>query len=1020
LARVAKRLIRVPVPTPLDQLKAAIAGGKALLVCGAGVSRAVAGDAAKGWKGLIENAFDEASKLSGKDLSRLCRSMLSDNDIDVWLNAASIAQEKLGGWQGKPYRAWLKASVGELKAPDSCPLLDAIKALNCRLATTNYDGLLRSFMGAEAKTWLNPEAAAEVLTGENKLGIWHIHGYWNQPEFVIFSKSDYERVRSSNRSQFLQKHAAFADTLVFIGCSADGLAEENIGELLKWFEKDWGGLAKKHFALVHESDNSAPEWPAAVTRVSYGTSHDDLPAFLRSLVVAAAPPLAPGPAPDSVNSIESIIPNTPTVGRKNEIARVVFAALDRRPCIITGAPGMGKSEIAVAAAYDPRIEEVFGQRRVFVSLDHRSDPLDLFILLASELGLTTEPTHNSTLAAIRYACGLAPAFAILDNAEGLIEANEAETRRLLGLLRDTPGLSFVVTSRVSLPGLAGWAKIDDLSPLNFDDARSLFCGIATSIRPDDPDRRPLLKALDGHALSLTIVAGRVDGEPRLKSMLERWKDEKAALLRQPGSHEDRHNSVRASLRLSLTSRHMMGMANRLLSVLGFLPDGLPAGGLQAFLGREDRQITAQKSAAATDALRRLRLITPRADGSIKLLNPLRECVVIERPLKNPDLERVLSAGLKLLEKGKYSGTDKWPAARAELLPHICNFAPILVEAGRTQPIAKVLQAIEPARQLALDDSRFEQTAFLELASVLRTRAIDNSQKAAAAALNAAGDLAFRRDDLDGAKTQLEAARNIYVGIDESLGEANALRSLGTLALRRDDLDGGKTHLEAARDIYVRIGRSLGEGNALRTLGDLALRRADLDSAKTDLETARDIYVRIGESLGEAHALCSFGELALRHDELDGAKTHLEAARNIYVRIGDSLGEANALRSLGELALRRDDLAGAKSQLEAARDIHVRVGDSLGEANNAYTEALASSREDTFKAEAMFGDALKKYQTFNDAWGIAHSSLRLAQIVALRGDSASLPTAAAKVLAFEISHPSKRAGPGWRAFCAQPD
>ena len=100
------------------------------------------------------------------------------------------------------------------------------------------------------------------------------------------------------------------------------------------------------------------------------------------------------------------------------------------------------------------------KRRVFVSLEHRSDPLDLFILLASELGLTTEPTHNSTLAAIRYACGLAPAFVILDNAEGLIEANEAETSRLLGLLRDTPGLSFAVTSRESLPGLLGWERLD--------------------------------------------------------------------------------------------------------------------------------------------------------------------------------------------------------------------------------------------------------------------------------------------------------------------------------------------------------------------------------------------------------------------------------------------------------------------------------------------------------------------------------------------------------------------------------
>jgi hypothetical protein len=201
-------------------------------------------------------------------------------------------------------------------------------------------------------------------------------------------------------------------------------------------------------------------------------------------------------------------------------------------------------------------------------------------------------------------------------------------------------------------------------------------------------------------------------------MLERWKDERAALLR---------TSVRASLRLSLTSRHMTGMANRLLSVLGFLPDGLPAGGLKAFLGREDRQITTSKSNDATDALRRLRLVAPRVDESLKLLNPLREAVVIERPLKSPNLERVLSAGLKLLEQGKYVGTDKWPAARAGLLPHIGNFGPIFIEAGRTQP-----------------KSRFEQTAFLQLTSALRKRAMDNSKKAEAAALEAAGDLAIWR------------------------------------------------------------------------------------------------------------------------------------------------------------------------------------------------------------------------------------------------------------------------------------
>ncbi len=1036
----------MPVPTPLDELKAAIAGGKALLVCGAGVSRAVAGDAAPGWKGLIESAIAAAPKDPGEDWSGPCRANLSSTNSDMWLSAAEIAQRKLGGCKAGKYRAWLKKSVGELKAANPA-LLDAIKALNCRRATTNYDSLLCDHIGVQPKTWRTPDAVAEILKGETR-HVWHIHGYWDEPESVIFSNSDYVRVRNSELAQFLQRSAAFTDTLIFVGCSADGLADQNIGKLLDWFGESWAGLGNNHFALVPDSVMSAPGWPPAVVRVAYGPTHDDLPAFLLSLA----------PASDSANSIESTIGKPRTVGRLEEIGCVVSAALDRRPCIITGAPGMGKSEIAVAAAYDPQIKARFGKRRVFVSLDNRSDPLDLLILLASELGLTTEPTHNSTLAAIRYACGLAPAFAILDNAEGLIEADDVETSRLLGLLRDTPGLSFVVTSFENLPGLAQWERLDDLSPLNFDEARTLFRGIATKIKRDDPDLQPLLNALDGHALSLIIMAGRVDSDLRLKPMLGRWKDEKTLLLQQPGAPEDRRNSVRASLRLSLTSRHLTPMAKRLLAVLGFLPDGLPAGGLKAFLGREDRQITAQKSDAATDALRRLRLITPRTDGSLKLLNPLRECVVLERPLqKTPDLERVLSAGLKLLDKGKYFGTDKWPAARSELLPHIGSFAPILGEAGRTQPITKVLQAIGPARQLGLDDNRFEQMAFLELASVLRTRAIDNSQKAAAAALHAAGDLALRRDnldgakthleaardicvgigdrlgeanalkslgtvallrdDLDGAKTQLEAARDIYVRIAESLGEANALHSLGTVALLRDDLDGAKTQLEAARDIYVRIAESLGEANTLKSLGDLALQCDDLDGAKTQLEVARDIYVRIAESLGEANALKSLADLALQCDDLDGAKTQLEAARDIYVRIGRSLGEANALRSLGALVLLRHDLDGAKTQLEAARAIQVRIGDSLGEANTTYIKALASTQEDMFRAEAMFGDALKKYQTLDNAWGIAHSSLRLAQIRALRGDLASLPAATAKVLAHETSDPSKRAAPGWRAFCA---
>jgi hypothetical protein len=142
----------------------------------------------------------------------------------------------------------LRKSVGRLTVTEPA-LLDAIKALNCRLATTNYDGLLCNHVGVPPKTWLRSNAVAEILKGET-CNVWHIHGYWDEPESVIFSNADYHRVKHSDRAQFLQQHAAFTDTLIFIGCSADGLADQNIGKLLKWFGDVWGGLGENHFALV--------------------------------------------------------------------------------------------------------------------------------------------------------------------------------------------------------------------------------------------------------------------------------------------------------------------------------------------------------------------------------------------------------------------------------------------------------------------------------------------------------------------------------------------------------------------------------------------------------------------------------------------------------------------------------------------------------------------------------------------------------------------------------------------------
>ena len=271
------------------------------------------------------------------------------SDPDLWLAAAGVAQRKMGGCAGPYYRAWLKQSVDKLPIADRA-LLDAIASLNCRVATTNYNSLLCNYLGVQPKTWRNPSAVAEIFSGESR-NVWHIHGYWDEPESVIFSSDDYNGVARSQSAQFLQRSAAFTDTLIFIGCSNDGLADQNIGRLLDWFEQNWKGSARPispwcatPISTLQAGRPPSRGWPMAPNTINCRHSCS----------------LAPRPL-DAANSIEKLIPTTPTFGRDAEIGRIVAAALNLRSCIVTGAPGMGKTKVAVAAAYNPKTVERSGR-----------------------------------------------------------------------------------------------------------------------------------------------------------------------------------------------------------------------------------------------------------------------------------------------------------------------------------------------------------------------------------------------------------------------------------------------------------------------------------------------------------------------------------------------------------------------------------------------------------------------------------------------------------------------------------
>src|SRR5277367_6561312 len=133
---------------PPSELKTALAEGRALIVCGAGVSMAATGGAAPGWKGLIEAGLERAVALhaaSGESWVEACRDYLSVRfDAEEWLYAADRVQEKLGGYDGAEYRGFFSEALSTLRNAKPA-LLTAIRKLadlGNPIATTNYDHLI--------------------------------------------------------------------------------------------------------------------------------------------------------------------------------------------------------------------------------------------------------------------------------------------------------------------------------------------------------------------------------------------------------------------------------------------------------------------------------------------------------------------------------------------------------------------------------------------------------------------------------------------------------------------------------------------------------------------------------------------------------------------------------------------------------------------------------------------------------------------------------------------------------------
>jgi tetratricopeptide (TPR) repeat protein len=955
---------------PPKDLTAAIAEGRALIVCGAGVSRAATNGAAPGWAKLIEEGLAEAAKLNGgrdKPWVKACEALLASDEIGDWLNAADDIQKKLGGPSCGPYRAFFKQRLGGLE-PTHPAILHALKRLadaGNRLATTNYDHLISRALHWDRADWTDHLRVIEALRGEP--AVWHIHGDYDHPPSIVFSQADYDRIAKAELPQFAQQKATLDFTLVFVGCSGAGLSDDNVGTLLEWLYAGFAGLGDKHFVLTTD-DNKDP-WPKGVTVVRVG-KHDDLPAYLEKLAPAAPP--APAPLRPSA----TFPPDPNMIGRADRRQELVARLLDQdRPIVVPGALGMGKTTLALAAAHDPAVVARFdAERRFFVNLEPVPDAEGVLRALADALGLDASGAAAAVEQTIADFCAASPALAILDNFETPWRKEKAATEAVLGLLAAIEGLWLIVTARDEPPRIpGGGVKLRDVESLAFDDARELFLREAGAHHAADPDLPKLLESLDGHPLSIELLAANAAGKRDLEGLAADWNERHAAML-QRGDGDTRLTSLRISLDISLAALGADSAAHRLLRLIALLPAGMAAGDCVAALA-DGAPTDAEKAAAAK--LEAARLAT-RRDDRWRLLAPVRETLLYGYPPGPRDKARLVKLFLARAALGGRIGTADWDQVRDGVTVEAGNFDGMIgVAANETAPPDGLVEAV-----VGLGEFH----SFAGLASVASLPTVAASLGKAGNVLGEAncimvlGNIGLARSDYAVARAHYEVALPLYRKIGVVLGEANCIAKLGDIALRCSDHDEARKRYEAALPLYREIGDVLGEANCIQSLGNIALRRSDLNGASKRYEAAISLFREVGDALGEAVCIARLGDIALRHSDLDGASARYDAAMPLLRKVGSVLGEANCIKSLGDIALARADHANARERYEAALPLYRKIGAALGEANCiSRLGEIARARSDPDGARERWGEALPLYRKVGDVLGEANCILSLGDI-----------------------------------------
>lgn len=568
-------------------------------------------------------------------------------------------------------------------------------------------------------------------------------------------------------------------------------------------------------------------------------------------------------------------------GRKVECERARALLDEHRLVTIEGAPGAGKTSLAVAVSAQVLEQRTGGvERAVWIDLPTMPSTEVLRETIALLFAFELSPRRGD----FHLARALKPtrALLVLDNAEELLDSDGDALRSLLDtLVRYTDHLRVLVTSRQAVGALEG-AEEQVLQVLRLPkgDDMQVFRAAAgkrlAAVGGSDTELLELVSVLEGHPQSLVLVASQIGRGLSLDALRERVKAEDAEIIRDAelvdediiGSSDQRLRRSRLINSLDLSLRPLMQKmppAAEIFAWLGSFPAGLPEPLLRMVFGAGVMRYIGRLVA--------LNLVEYRdAEDRFLISGPLRWYARYRQYKQLDGIDVVTSPRLVELRDRSTIALASWLRDLQSQL----GLPGAATATVRARPEGSTLLAlcVKPSH------SRGASAAFVAYADLAlhggypaiavavgeQVRAIlgSTATRGGAHMLQRLGALYVRTNRLTEAERVSEEALAIFQAIEDLPGEAEALGALGDLYIRVDRLMEGERAYNKALAIYRASAARLGEANTLRALGEV------YDDA---LSIYRAVETRLGEARQSATTMAASSALPV--------VTHLSGQRHEY-------------------------------------------------------------------------------------------------------------------------------------------